>query len=410
VLFGDHLDEALARSSRSGAPVGLLIVDLDRFKPVNDTLGHAAGDDLLRQAAQRLRGVLRPSDTVARLGGDEFGVVVQDARRDEDVARVARRIHQRFAVPFVVEGQQVRCTASIGVAQSNGWEPPDELLRHADAALYLAKERGRNRYELFDEPLRSRMQSRVRYEDELARAIEAHQLEPWFQPILDLRDNRIVAVEMLARWRHPQRGMVEASEVMAVAEDSGLIVALGADLAGQARLARDRWAAPGGNAPDLTVNLSAQELNVTGASGVLSRLACAPGHLWVELGEDTLMQDTARTASELAALRARGVRVAVDRFGTGRTSIGRLSRDTADAIKIDRSFVAGFGTDSAATSVVEGAVGLGRALDLDVVAVGVERVDQLDGLRRLGCTHAQGYAIGSAVAADDVPELMRSWR
>jgi diguanylate cyclase (GGDEF)-like protein/PAS domain S-box-containing protein len=410
-LFGDHLGEALARSSRSGAPVGLLLVDLDEFKAANDRHGHPAGDELLRQAAQRLRAVLRPFDTVARLGGDEFGVVVQDARRDEDVVRVARRVHERFGVPFVVDGQHVRCTASIGVAQTaGGREAADELLRHADAALYQAKERGRNRFELFDEPLRSRLQLRVRREGELLRAIDRHEVEPWFQPILDLRDNRIAAVEVLARWRHPERGLLAGCELIPLAEDTGLIVALGGDVADQAVAARDAWAAAGGRAPDLTINLSEQELAVPGDVPTVERLGVPAGHLWVELSEAALSRPGKGPGSVLAGLRARGGRVVVDHFGTGSSNIGRLGRGTADALKIDRRFVAGFGTDPEATTVVEGAIALGRALDLDVVAVGVEHIEQLERLRDLGCTHAQGFAIAAAVPAEEIPDLVRTWR
>jgi diguanylate cyclase (GGDEF)-like protein/PAS domain S-box-containing protein len=410
VLFGDHLDGALARSVRSGAPVGVLVVDLDDFKQVNDALGHSGGDELLRQAAARLRAVLRPSDTVARLGGDEFGVLVLDARQDEDVVRVAQRIQSRFQAPFVLEGQHLACTASMGVAQTGGGgDGAAELLRHADAALYRAKERGRDRFEVFDEPMRHRLRARARHGDELVLALARGHIEAWFQPLLDLRVNRISHVEALARWRHPERGTLDAAEFVPVAEDAGLIVELGAYLATHITQARRRWAAGAATVPGLAVNLSPQEIAAVGADALVERLGGGAGPLWFEIAERALAPEAGRLERDLAGLRRRGAKVAVDGFGTGSSSLGRLGGGAVDVLKIDRRFVAGLGTDPAAAAMVEAAAALGRALGLDVVAVGLEGADQLDALRQLGCTHAQGFAISPAVPADEIPAIVRSW-
>jgi EAL domain-containing protein (putative c-di-GMP-specific phosphodiesterase class I) len=255
--------------------------------------------------------------------------------------------------------------------------------------------------------MRTRLHARARDGDELERALALGHVEPWFQPLLDLRVNRITGVEALARWRHPDRGLLDAAAWMAVAEDCGLVVDLGTHLAGPIAAARRGW---GAAAPGLAVNLSAQELTAVGAEALVARLGGAAGPLWFEVAEPALTPGSGRLDQELAALRRRGARVAVDGFGTGSSSLARLGGGDADMVKIDRRFVGALDRDPAAAAMVEAAAAMGRALGLDVVAVGVERADQLDRLRTLGCTHAQGFAISPVVPAGDVPALVRAWR
>jgi diguanylate cyclase (GGDEF)-like protein/PAS domain S-box-containing protein len=376
-LAMDRLQLAQARADRNGAFVGLLFLDLDGFKAVNDSLGHAVGDALLMETARRLRSVLRPSDTAARLGGDEFVVCCEDLGSDAVEAqaiaiRVVERIAAALAEPVELEGTAERTTASIGIALVRGLQhSPDMVLRNADQAMYRAKQQGRARFELFDEALQARAASRSHLADELSLALERDELVVHYQPIADLQDGRIMGVEALVRWEHPSRGLLHPADFLDVAEESQLIVSIGdwvlsracRDLAGWRRSVR----------PDMfvTVNASARQLGNNELAASIDRAlfeaVLDAEALEIELTETMLIEATATTLSELAGLRDRGVQVGLDDFGTGYASLTYLRRLPLDFVKVDGSFVAGLADNPDDKAIVTAIVDLAHALGLHVV-------------------------------------------
>ncbi|HEX2806930.1 MAG TPA: EAL domain-containing protein, partial [Kineosporiaceae bacterium] len=403
VLFGDHLDAALARHVRSGRRLGVLFLDLDRFKVTNDSLGHAAGDLLLRQVAGRLRGAVRPGDTTARLGGDEFAVLLEDVTADADVTTVADRIRMLFASPFQVEAERVTSTCSIGIATTDGQLSGSDLLRHADAALYRAKERGRGRYEIFDEPMQHWLHARQRTEHELGKGLAEGEIEVHYQPLRALTSTGVGSVtgyEALARWRHPRRGLLPAGEFIDLAEESGLVHPLGAAALDQVGRQQEQWARQlRRNAPAIAVNLSPHQLALPSIVDLLTP-AAQHGQLWIEITETALMTDVSRVSQRLRDLRRLGIRVAVDDFGTGHSSLAYLKRFPTDAIKIDRTFVDRLGEDADDTAIVRAIINLGHTLGVRVIAEGVERPTQLSILRELECDAVQGYLTGRPAPAE----------
>jgi Amt family ammonium transporter len=392
------IEHALHRAERDHGLIALLFLDLDRFKSVNDSLGHDAGDELLVDVARRIAGVLRPSDTVARLGGDEFVVLCEEVRDEHQAVAITQRvtaaIEQR---PFEVSGSVLPMTASVGIALSGDRDAhPEGLLRDADAAMYRAKDRGRARHELFDDEMRRRTTHRLELADELALAIERGQITVHYQPIIDLTTGRVEGVEALARWDHPTRGTLSPIEFIGLAEETGLIVGLGLSVLSRACDQARRWEVELGNrAPKVHVNLSARQLTAANlprlVQGVLDQSLIDPHRLCLEVTESVLMDDAASSVTVLAGLKDLGVELAIDDFGTGYSSLAYLRRFPVDVLKIDRSFVDGLGPDADDSAIVSVIVSLARTLGLECVAEGVETVEQLSGLRTLGCEQAQGY-------------------
>jgi diguanylate cyclase (GGDEF)-like protein/PAS domain S-box-containing protein len=412
-LLLDRLELAIARAGRRGRNLALMFLDLDHFKLINDSLGHEAGDEVLRMFGERLRLEVRPEDTVARFGGDEFVVLVEQVVDEHDVNLIAERLERCLDEPFVVGGNELYVTASVGIVIAKGGdEVAATLLRNADTAMYRAKELGRNRLEIFDEHLRAELLDRLRLETDLRRAIERDELEVAYQPILDLASGKVAIVEALLRWRHPDRGLLLPGSFLPIAEDSGLIVGIGRWVVEQA--CTDLLACPGAEQVALAVNLSARQVAQPDLADqlaeVLRRLGLGTDRLVVEILETALLEDSDTVSANLASLRALGVRLAIDDFGTGFSSLSSLHRVPVDILKIDRSFVAALGMDPATESrrpIVHALVSMCQALGLQVVAEGVERPDQLAELRALGCHLGQGFAFSEAVGPSRLADLLR---
>jgi diguanylate cyclase (GGDEF)-like protein/PAS domain S-box-containing protein len=409
LLFQERLAAALADARRSRRGGAVLLLDLDRFKEVNDSLGHPAGDELLREAAARLRGCAAPADTVARLGGDEFAIVQPGRGGGAGPAEAARAlagaVMGALARPFRVEGQDVHAGTSVGVALfPDDGAAAGDLLRRADMALYRAKAAGRGTSRFFEPAMEEEARSRKAVEGELRRALERDELELFYQPQVRLADGLVVGLEALVRWRHPTRGLVGPAEFVPVAEESGLILALGERVLDEACRRLRAWDADGRRLR-VAVNLSPAQFRVGLAEAVERRLAAHgadPRRLELELTEGALLRDTRANVATLERLKATGVTLALDDFGTGYSSLGYLGRFPFDAIKIDRSFVAGLGRDAYATAIVRTVVGLGHELGMTVVAEGVETRAQLERLRDLGCDVGQGFLFGRPAAVADL--------
>ncbi len=420
LLFIDRLGLSLARGRRTESQTAVLFLDLDRFKNINDSLGHDAGDELLKSVAARLESVVRPGDTVARFGGDEFTILCEDLARERSRDRateIAQRVVAAMAQPFVVRGSETFVGVSAGIALSgDGEETAEVLLRDADAAMYHAKDAGRGRIEVFDDAMRARAMARHTTENALHRAIERDELRLFFQPIVRLVDARCVGAEALVRWQHPERGLVPPSEFVPLAEESGLVVPLGAWVLEQAAAHAARWQIEQPNFC-VSVNLSARQLAQADlaehVTAVIARTGVAPTSLCFEITETALMNDADAVMSLIDDLRALGVRFAIDDFGTGYSSLGYLKRFSVDTVKIDRAFVDGLADDADDRAIVSAVIQLSHALGLRVVAEGVETETQLTELVALGCDDAQGYFFAPPQPANDLRALVsatRRWR
>lgn len=415
ILLVDRIEQALARNGRRRSHIAVMLLDLDRFKVVNDSLGHAVGDELLGCAAERLEAVLRAGDTVARFSGDEFAVLCEDLGDATDAERAASRLVDAFAEPFSVRGRNLHVTVSIGIAiatTDSATATADKLIRNADTAMYRAKEQGRARYVFFDQELRRRAVTRLELEHDLADAIGRDELRLHYQPQYDLTDGRVVGAEALLRWDHPVRGAVSPAEFIPVAEETGMIVPLGAWVLREACATAAGWCASRAVYEQFTisVNLSARQLTdpglLTAVGAALDGTGLRPGQLYLEITETAVMHDTDATIGILHDLQRLGVRLALDDFGTGHASLGYLSRFAIDVLKIDRSFVRGLGRDRGDTAIVASIVALAAALGLDVVAEGIEELDQLTRLQELGCRYGQGFLLARPVPPGEVEPLL----
>jgi diguanylate cyclase (GGDEF)-like protein len=420
-LFLDRLAQAIARCRRTHSTVAVLFFDLDRFKVVNDSLGHDAGDELLDAVARRLESVVRPGDTVARFGGDEFTVLCEDLPVDDGRTRaveIAARLSGAINAPFTSLSNETFLSASIGIAfAGNGDERPEELLRDADAAMNHAKELGRGRIEVFDDALRARALARHATETALHQALQRGEFRLFFQPIVDLVEGRCVGAEALVRWQHPERGLVPPTEFIGLAEENGLIVELGAWVLEEAARQSAQWQLDCEDPFVVSVNLSALQLAqpdlVDRVAAALEHTGATSANICLEITESVLMDDADATIAAIERVRELGVRLSIDDFGTGYSSLGYLKRFPVDVVKIDRSFVDGLGTDSGDTAIVTAVIGLAHALGMRAVAEGVETPEQLGELVRLDCDEAQGYFFAPPQPADDLRELMgrnRRWR
>ena len=411
-LIRDNIARALSRSHRTGRPLGLILLDLDGFKQINDSLGHEAGDDVLVALAARLRECLRLEESAGRLGGDEFAVVVEDLVDAGGAIAVAERVIDALRAPFTVSGHEMPVRASIGIALSNAEvNDPGDLLRNADVAMYRAKRRGTGSYELYELGMHAAAIGRLQMEADLRLALEREELAVHYQPIVTLDTGEITGVEALVRWHHPERGQIPPAEFIPIAEETGLILPLGHWVMTQACRQVAEWQRlPGWESFELSVNLSPHQVDhptlIGDVRGVLESTGLAPGTLILELTEGMLLRDMDTAAKRLAALKALGLRIALDDFGTGFSSLGYLERFPIDILKIDRSFVARVGSGDR-TALAEVVIKLSQALHLQTVAEGIERQDQFDELRRLGCLLGQGYLIAKPVTADTVEGLLR---
>ncbi|TFB46762.1 putative bifunctional diguanylate cyclase/phosphodiesterase [Cryobacterium tagatosivorans] len=391
LLLLDRLSQALLQAARHGRGVAVLFIDLDRFKVVNDSLGHHSGDAVLVEVAARLRQGARASDTVARIGGDEFVVVCPDVDSSRDVAHLADALQKSVALPIEIGEHVASVDASIGIAFGVGHDDPEAILRDADQAMYLAKDRGRARYEVFDDDLRGRIDRRLDTEIALRSAVDLGQIETWYQPIVDLRERTVVATEALARWRRPERGLVMPGEFIAIAEEVGLIKEIGSTVLGQACLAAT--ALEGGMA--VSVNVSPRQFVRDDFGAVVKRAlstsGLAPNQLWLELTESAVMDAIGSAARTFQELRDLGVRLAIDDFGTGYSSFTHLREFDVDLLKIDMTFVRDIENSARDRAIVEGVVRLADSLKLEVVAEGIETTGQLELLREMGCRYGQGY-------------------
>jgi diguanylate cyclase (GGDEF)-like protein/PAS domain S-box-containing protein len=425
-LLVDRVTQALARARRRGTSVGVVFLDLDHFKLVNDALGHAVGDLLLVAVADRLAGVVRPNDTVARLGGDEFVVLCEDDEPRE-FAAVASCIGASFDEPVVVRERELHVTASLGVVTATDEHTADDLLRDADVAMYRAKTGGRARIQVFDEHLRREAAARFDGEAAMRRGIAAGEFCVFYQPIVSVVSGALVGVEALLRWRDPQRGLVSPAEFIPLAEETGLIVPLGRQALDMATRQVQQWRLRVEGCEDMfvAVNLSARQLEevdlIADVEAALAASRLPPHALHLEITETVVMGDVERSIAVLAQLRALGVRLAIDDFGTGYSSLGYLKRLPLDTLKIDRSFVEGLGAvadvdvdvvalDDHGSSITRAIVNLGNALDLELLAEGVETEAQLAALVDLGCQLAQGYLWSPPIDAEQFPRWLATAR
>ncbi|GAA0733745.1 EAL domain-containing protein [Dactylosporangium roseum] len=415
-LFRDRLEHAIARNRRGGRRVTLLLVDLDDFKLVNDSLGHNAGDQLIATTALRLHQQLRASDTLARLGGDEFAVLVEDVGEIEAMD-LAERLLAAIRRPLRLGNRDVVTSASIGVATAkagdgDGGPDPGELLRNADLAMYAAKGDGRDRCALFDPGMYADILREAEERAELERALALEEFVVHYQPIVDLPTSRLIGVEALVRWEHPVRGMLGPGTFIPLAESTGLIVPLGRWVLRQACTQLATWCTQFESASGIrvNVNLSARQFQyqdlVVEVAGILRETGVDPHQIVLEITESLLMQDTESTIDTLGRLKALGVRLAIDDFGTGYSSLSYLKRFPVDILKIDRSFVDGIDTAGGDATLAEAVVQLGRALQLQTVAEGIETPEQWSTLQDLGCEYGQGYLFARPGAASEISSIL----
>ena len=415
VLFTDRVEQALSR--RTATPerlIAVLILDLDDFKTVNDSLGHVAGDRLLIEVAARLRSGIRPADTLARLSGDEFAILLEDLNDIEGARSVARRIREVLERPLEIEGMEIFVRASIGIAAAD--DPvtgPEGLISDADVALYAAKSHGKGGFELFEAKMRAAVLNKLELKADLRRALERDEFLLHFQPCVRLDDFAIVGAEALIRWKHRDRGLIAPFDFIPLAEETGQIVPIGRWVLEHACAAAAGWMHRVPSASELTLraNLSARQLQdpafVDDVAGILAEHGFPPELLVLEITESSLVEDPEHVIRRLGELRALGIRLALDDFGTGYSSLSYLQRFPIDILKVDKSFVSRLGGEADDSAMVRAIVQLGHNLGMETIAEGVERPDQVTALQLLRCSQAQGYHFSPPITAPELEELLR---
>ena len=410
LFLAAHLPGAIEEAQRSGSMLAVLFLDLDRFKHINDSRGHETGDKLLKAVAQRIRATTRTEDIVVRMGGDEFIVVLKTVATPEQINETASRITEALAEPVLIDGRPLVTTASIGVSLfPRDGSSMGELLRQSDTAMYQAKDRGRNNFQLFSPVMERKLKERIAIESSLRAALQGRQLDVQYQPILDIGSHRILALEALLRWRHPALGHVPPDRFVAVAEETGLIVPIGEFVLERAIEDAARWRAAGAAVVPVSVNISAVQLQRSDVPATITRLtrthAVNPSMLLLELTESAVFErregrngDSTRDA--IVRLRELGTRIAIDDFGTGYSSLSYLKRWRVDYLKIDRSFVRDLVTDMSDLAIVEAIIAMAKHLNIEVIAEGIEGWQQLEKLRQLGCSYAQGYLLARPAPFD----------
>jgi diguanylate cyclase (GGDEF)-like protein/PAS domain S-box-containing protein len=409
-LFTDRVAHALDRGVRRQNLFAVLFIDLDDFKTVNDSLGHAAGDELLVVVARRLEGCLRPEDTCARLGGDEFAIIIESISGPDAAVVVSRRILSAIAKPLSVLGSEVVVGASVGIALGSGDQSTSEVMRSADLAMYRAKNDGKSRYAIYEPSMHERVLERLELKADLQRSMGEDEFEVHYQPIVALQSGAIVAMEALVRWRHPERGLVMPDEFVPLAEETGLILPLGRFVLGSACNEVQRWRALGFNDLGISVNISAKQLASTSlpadVTAALTASGLEPRALTLEITESMLL-DSHSVIARLEDLKSLGVRIAIDDFGTGYSSLNYLRRFPVDMLKIAKPFVEQIGTNVEQERLAEAILRLGSTLGLDTVAEGIEDIAQRERLKRLKCDFGQGFFFSPPLPALDVDTFLR---
>jgi diguanylate cyclase (GGDEF)-like protein len=401
----------IEEAKNSGNMLAVLFLDLDRFKHVNDSRGHDTGDKLLKTVAQRVRSTVRTQDLVVRMGGDEFVVILRGITANETVSDTSSRITEALSAPMVVDGRTLVTTVSIGVSlYPRDGTDMGELLRHSDTAMYQAKDKGRNNFQMFSPAMAKRLKERIAIEASLRTALQSRQLEVHYQPIVEIEDQRVTALEALLRWKHPNHGYVRPERFVTIAEEAGLIVPIGEFVLQRTLEDMAQWRQAGGQLVPVAINVSAVQLQRSNLAESISRLTkqygFEPAMLQVELTESAVFERRearAREASQDAVgrLRELGVHIAIDDFGTGYSSLSYLKRWRVDTLKIDRSFVRDLVTDMSDLAIVSAIIAMARHLHIKVVAEGIEGWPQLEKVRELGCTYAQGYLFARPAPAAD---------
>jgi diguanylate cyclase (GGDEF)-like protein len=411
-LFLDRLKHAVMRAKRHHSLVGVMFLDLDGFKPINDTYGHEIGDRLLTAVAGRLQDGLRASDTAARFGGDEFMILCEDVAGQQDVVNIAQRILTAIEEPFEIAGERLSVASSMGIAITDGKaDTAESLIRNADAAMYSAKQQDAS-YEIFDDGIRTPMRERVELEHDLRRAVSEGEFRLLYQPQMSLRSGEIVGVEALLRWDHPVRGLIEPAEFLWLADETGVIKGIGDWVLAESCRHAGLWreAGPSGSPLRVCVNLSARQhadpTLVETVSRVVDEAGTDPSSLCLEITEGIVMRDEEAALTTLRALKELGVLISMDDFGSSQSSLGSLKRFPLDILKVDRSFVAGLGEEADDAAIVTAVINMAHALGLVTVADGVETRKQLEQLKEVGCDVGQGYYFARPRPAEAIAELL----
>lgn len=413
MLLQDRLRQALVLARRQGTQLAVLFMDLDRFKNINDSLGHTIGDRLLQSAAQRLVDCVRHSDTVSRQGGDEFVALLSNIKHAEDAALIAQNMLTTLAVPHRIDHHELHVPASIGISiyPSDG-QDAESLLMHADSAMYHAKENGRNSYKFFEHEMNARAIERLAIENGLRRALEQREFVLFYQPKIDLHSHTIIGVETLIRWQHPEKGLVPPARFVPIAENCGLILPIGRWVLREACLQARSWRQAGLPPITVAINTSALEFRakdfLENIRATLTDTCLEPHYLELELTEGVLMQDAELTKSVLHALADLGVKLAIDDFGTGYSSLSYLRQFPINTLKIDQSFVKGMIGDSDSAAIVSAVINMGKSLNLRVCAAGVEMPEQHTFLLTQHCDEGQGFYFGRPAAADALATLLQT--
>ena len=413
MLFMERLTQAILRSDRRHLNTGILFLDLDRFKVINDSLSHEAGDQLLVQVAKRIRASLRPEDTVARLGGDEFVVLFEDLAHANDAMRVAERIQYAFGAAFLLQGQEAYTTCSMGLALSaSSSTVPSELVRDAEVAMYRAKAKLEGSIEIFDSSMNAQALARFQLESELRHALERNEFLLYYQPLVSLRTGYIEGWEALVRWKHPERGLVPPLEFIPLAEETGLIVPLGKWVLEEAVRQASLWATRFPSDPPrlISVNISGRQFQ---QRDLISTVLCAldetrfdPRCLKLEITESVMMRDPKASLEAMQVFRSHQIHLVIDDFGTGYSSLSYLKRFPVDTLKVDKSFVDGLGKDAESTAIVQAVISLAKSMGMRVTAEGIETKEQLEQLRNLDCDQGQGYFLARPLPAEAAEELL----